>query len=202
MTERISSLRNRHVGRVCCIVGMGPSLLDLTNQSFGENDVILAMNHAVIHIEKLGLAVPVYSMQKDGFCVRPRQVPLIVHELEGIHECGVEGANSPDYEPRYVFNNPEDFGLVWYRPSVVSAVKIAELFGCANVKLLACDAISQGDCRRVEFDPEGNPRIESGYPEYMAHSEWVRELESSIPIAIDWGRTILETNLEKVEPPN
>jgi hypothetical protein len=185
MTERISRLRNRHAGTVCCIVGMGPTLLDLTNESFGANDVILAMNHAVIHIERLGLTKPVYSMQKDGFCVRPKQVPLIVHELEGIHERGVDGANSPDYEPRYMFNNPEDFGLLWYRPSVVSAVKIAELFGCAKIKLLACDAISRGDCRRVEFDPDGNSKIGIGYLEYMAHAELIRELENSVPIEID-----------------
>ena len=187
-TRRLIELRNSYQGRTCCVVGMGPTLLELTQDSFGPEDVVLALNHAVIQIEALGLMNPVYSMQKDGFCVRPKKVPLIVHELEGIHTVGAPGANSPDYEPRYMFNNPGDFDLEWYRPSVVTAVKIAELFGCPRVKLLACDALSTGDCRRVEFDEVGNPRIDSGFPCYTAPTEKLQQLERSIPIAIDWNK--------------
>ncbi len=187
-TRRLTELRDAHAGMTCCVIGMGPTLLELTKDSFSRRDVLLALNHAVIHIEKLGLSNPVYSMQKDGFCVRPKKVPLIVHELEGIHTVGAEGANSPDYEPRFVFNNPEDFGLEWYRPSVVTAIKIAELLGCPKVRLLACDALSTGDCRRVEFDPEGNPRIDAGFACYTAPTEKLQELERSIPITIDWSR--------------
>jgi hypothetical protein len=188
MTERINILRNRHAGARCCIVGMGPTLLDLTAESFTASDVVVAMNHAIIHIEQLPLTIPVYSMQKDGFCVRPLKHPLIVHELEGVHEIGAENANSPDYAPRYLFNNPDDFGLEWYRPSVVTAVKIAELFGCRRLKLLACDALSTGDVRRVEFEPDGTTRIDEGSRGYTAPTHKLQELEESIPIEIDWSR--------------
>lgn len=186
--SRVSVLSNRHQGKRCCIVGMGPSLLGLCKESFQVTDIVIAMNHAIIHIEKLEMTIPVYSMQKDGFCVRPKRDPLLVHELEGIHEIGAEQANSPDYQPRYIFNNPDDFGLEWYRPSVVTAVKMAELFGCKKVILMACDALSTGDCRRVDFDDNGEPRIEQNHPVYTAPTEKLRELEQSIPMEIDWNR--------------
>ncbi len=191
MTAQIEVLRNKHSGSRCCIVGMGPSLLGLRKESFEVGDVVIALNHAIVHIEKLHLAIPVYSMQKDCFCVRPKRDPLIVHELEGIHECGIAGANSPDYRPRYVFNNPTDFGLEWYRPSVVTAVKVAELLGCKRIKLLACDALSTGDCRRVEFNENGDSKIEISHPVYTAPTDKLRELEQSIPIEIDWNKPVM-----------
>ena len=167
---------------------MGPSLLEIRKDSFEATDIVLAMNHAIIHIEKLHLNIPVYSMQKDGFCVRPQRDPLIVHELEGVHEIGAKGANSPDYEPRYMFHNPDDFGLEWTRPSVVTAVKIAELLGCKKAKLMACDALSTGDCRRVDFDEHGKSTLLVPFPGYTAPTEKLRELEQSIPMEIDWNK--------------
>jgi hypothetical protein len=187
----LTELRGAHAGKTCCIVGMGPSLLNLTERDFSEDDVILALNHAIIHIEKLELSIPIYSMQKDGFCVRPKRHPLIVHELEGVHEIGAPQANSPDYSPRYVFNNPADFGLEWYRPSVVTGVKVAELFGCPKVRLLACDALSNGDCRRVDYDAEGHVTMLPPFPAYTAPTDKLRELERTIPIVIDWNRPTL-----------
>ena len=186
MTAPIHTLRNKHPAARCCIVGMGPTLLTLTAASFGPNDVVLALNHAIIHVEQIPLTIPVYSMQKDCFCVRPNRHPLIVHELEGEHELGAENANSPDYEPRYMFNNPEDFGLEWNRPSVVTAVKVTELLGCTSVKLLACDALSTGDCRRVQFTPDGTT-LDDDWRGYLAPRAKLQELEESIPIPIDWN---------------
>lgn len=188
MTERLETLRNRHPQSRCCIVGMGPSLLELIPASFEANDIIIALNHAIIHIETLPLTIPIYSMQKDCFCVRPLRHPLIVHELEGIHEIGAENANSPDYEPRYTFHNPDDFGLEWNRPSVVTAVKVAELLGCSSIKLLACDALSTGDCRRVEYDHEGQTTLLEDWRGYLAPRAKLQELEESIPMPIDWNQ--------------
>lgn len=179
---RITELKDAHKGMTCYVVGMGPSLLGISPYTFASGGVVLAMNHAIIQVEKLNLPNPTYSMQKDCFCVRPKSVPLLVHELEAHEE------NSPDYEPRYLFNNEKDFDLEWTRPSVVTAIKIADLFGCKRVKLIACDALSNGDCRRVSFNEDGSYRIDEEYSYYTAPRDKVMELEASIPMEIDWNK--------------
>ena len=181
-TQPISVLRGAHPGATCCVVGMGPTLLTLTAESFPADAVVVAMNHAIIHVEKLGLTCPVYSIQKDGFCVRPQRDPLIVHELEA------HADNSPDYRPRYIFQNPRDFGLEWYRPSVVTSTALAHYLGCRRVKLYACDALHTGDCRRIEFNPDGSHYIGPAFPGYTAPTEKLQELERTLPMPIDWGR--------------
>jgi hypothetical protein len=151
-------VRNEHA----YIVGKGVSLRNLSETHFPKpTGNIIAINEAIVALERLiGLPNNIFSMQKDGaspyhrnecqcallghsICphamVRPAwpNTILLTHELES-SDCML------DHFPRYTFNN-ESYGLRWYSPSVISALKIAKQLGAKNVTMIAFDSFTSGE---------------------------------------------------------
>lgn len=151
-TLPITALRQAHAGETCWIIGKGPSLLRLKREQIGPGPVI-TLNQAIEYVEPLDLRNPLYSMQKDHDetdWIVPKTASLIVHAPES-------GEALKDYWPRYEFDNPRDFQIPWYTISVVSAIHIAHLMGCAEICLVCCDASAIGDYRTVIGLPPLDP---------------------------------------------
>lgn len=160
----IESLRDKHKGETVWIIGKGPSLEYLRKEDVGTG-LVIALNESIIKIESLGLDNVVYSMQKDGgdkrdytpdnlspvceyrgMCedrcgdmVRPKKrAALLLHEHESKY-C------YEDYEPRYIFDF-RSLGLPHNDFSMICAVKIAQLMGCASIRFVCCDYYTNGNC--------------------------------------------------------
>jgi len=153
-SQSIRELFGRFPGRICAIVGSGPSLRHVRAAMLGAGPVIV-LNRAIRAVEALGLATPVavFSMQKDGCGVRtphadcpgavtrrPHRAALLVSRQESC-EC------LPDYRPRYLFDAVADLGAdAWWEFSANCAIRLARLMGCAALRLLSFDAATAGDC--------------------------------------------------------
>lgn len=137
-----------------------------------EGGPVIAINYAVQVLETLNLTNPVYSMQKDqNFC--KTKYPTLAH----YHESGKNGWGS------YVFDNPSQFSLSWNMPSLLSAVKIAELMGCIKCVFLCCDAVSKGDLDSYENGEIVTKPCRLGYPTIGA---LVKQLAERIRMPIEW----------------
>lgn len=140
-TEDIQKLKNRFNGLNCYIVGKGPSLTWLTYQDFissGPGPVI-ALNHAAIKVNTLGLPMDVFAMEKDcGHGFDLGNMILVVHSLEKSKNY------KPKHTPRYSFNNRIDFGLKPTDFSALSAIQLGLLMGCKHFILISFDAATMG----------------------------------------------------------
>jgi hypothetical protein len=137
MTQPISALKDKHVGETVWIVGSGPSIRQLSSAHIGQGPVI-TLGAAVGMVEALQLNNPLYSMQKDRYDTTPLFASLLVHVRESI-------ACLADYRPRYIFDNPQDFGIPWDTFSSLTAVHVALLMGCRQFMFVCHDACVTGD---------------------------------------------------------
>lgn len=199
MTQPITALRDAYAGQKCYIVGKGPSLLNLTTEHFGPGPII-TLNQALRKVESLRLPNPLLSMQKDGsypiVCGSPCEDCTVMGPRDMIvPEPGaallVSKANSEwcfiDYQPRYVFDSEQDFGLDWYMPSALVALKLAELFGCTALTFVSMDACTTGDTRLVNdgvAELRADPRLADSYLDTAVR---LRRMLKASPIrSVEW----------------
>jgi len=176
----MKQLKNAHINQTAWIIGKGPSLEKLRKKDISEG-IIITLNSAILKIEQLELNNITYSMQKDGAspyfvnscpyntCNKcpydlptPKNSILLVHELES-KQC------KPDYRPRYVFNN-NDLGLAWNDFSALSAIRIAQYFGCNKFNFVSFDAVTNGDIKN-SYDKVAK----NGLPEYLQQAKVMKE---------------------------
>ncbi len=195
----IERLRYKHHGETAWIVGKGPSLVNLKKEDFGPGPVI-AISESIIPVEKLGLENKIYSLQKDydppehAPIAPPVSATLLVHERE------VAGRHK-DYKPRYVFDNVLDFNAAWNTPSSITAVMIAELLGCSQIRFISFDSCTQDSVATCHFNADGSHMvIESpsqeteSWREYKAIARGLKEYIERKYIAAEWV-----TPLERTE---
>jgi hypothetical protein len=146
-TAKAFPLRGVHAGQTATVVGRGPSLLKLTASDFklSSSGPVLALNHAILTIRKLHLPNPLYSMQKDGCLVAPMPPETLILSQAQSGRCFA------DYAPRYVVD-VRKLGLPVTAMSTSFAVAMAHVMGCSKVRMLACDAYTNGDFRTVVGD--------------------------------------------------
>jgi hypothetical protein len=139
-------LDNKHIGEVCYIVGKGPSVEHLTADYFPTNGPIIALNETYEKVESLNLPNIVYSLQKDiGFGV-PKRAVLLVHVWED------SSLFAKDYSPRYELDC-EKLGLIRFTSfSATMAIRVAQIFGCRDLKFLCFDSCVLKDYRTRNFD--------------------------------------------------
>lgn len=139
----ISHLKDRHVGERVYIVGMGPSLLNLTPEHFGPGPII-ACYESIHLIERWNLPNDVYSLQKDNITWMPKRAPLLLHSWESYRQHDRYG----DYEPVYVFDTQADFDNEFTNTSFTS-VSIALLMGARQLTIFCFDMTTHGDSTRA-----------------------------------------------------
>lgn len=140
----LDELRNTHAGETAWIVGKGPSLRFLRREHFGPGPVI-ALNDAIITVQKLGLPNPIYSLQKDGnprHMVEPlAEIPLILQDTPGYSRDWF-----PEHPRRILVDPIRDMGF--HRPTIVAvrmAIYIARfMMGCDKIQMVSCDYLVTG----------------------------------------------------------
>jgi len=163
MTADIRAFSKRFKGGCGAIVSLGPSVVRLSEEHFSGVDVVITINEAVRMVRPLGLAVPVFSMQKDasatkhdaefkptcvscsGACpdkVRPVPPEILLVHIHESHHC------FEDYPNRVEFDN-NSFGLHWSFPSIISAINIMYLFGVESLKMISFDGVISNECGQV-----------------------------------------------------
>jgi glycosyltransferase involved in cell wall biosynthesis len=156
---RIETLKDVYKDKPIYIVGSGPSIMEVTKETFEEGCPIIVLNMAIRYIEALNLSNPIYTMQKDGGDK---------HRCPNCEEqCGnmrlpksatllIEKHTSPNcfnnYKPRIsfdaetLFEGKNPYGYKEF--SANCALKIAQLFGCNEIRLIGMDSL-KGDISSV-----------------------------------------------------
>ena len=169
----INTFKSCYQDETMWVVGAGPSIENLRATHFKGGPVV-AINYAIEYVEALELKNDIFSMQKDRCFVQPKSAILLVHERESRMCFG-------NYRPQYVFDNPDDFDLEWYRPSDVTCVAIAKLFGCNQVIYLCCDASANSTVGSVR---DGEFVIPDNAGDLLAHRAMIEELAYKLKIAV------------------
>ena len=132
--NRVDEFRPAFNGKVCSIVGKGPSLDYLRKEHFNPDDPIIALNEAIRVVESLELTNDVFGLQQDAklraTCL-PKRAPIFV-ETKAANYYGI-------HERAYIFQNSE-LGLSRSALSVSAAVMLAKLLGARGFKLYCFDA--------------------------------------------------------------
>jgi hypothetical protein len=137
--------------------------LHLVAGDFGPGPVI-TLNLAARRVRELGLPNRLYLMQKDGCVLHLSRVPVPLGCVCPAPERMVEprlpehvilsAAESPlcflDYPNRHVVDVQREFRLPWNTMSLPVAVRIAHVMGCTRLRMLAMDAYTIRDGRRVD----------------------------------------------------
>ena len=166
----IDTLEGNYPGETAWIIGSGPSLAWLKPADIGYGPVI-AINYAIQTVEPFDLENPVYSMQKDQrYC--DTDYPILSHT----HESGKEGWGA------YVFDNVS-MGLAWNKPSLLSALSIAKLWGCARAVGLCFDSITRGDLASYEG---GRVIVKACRGQYPIIGAWAKEWARMISMPVEW----------------
>lgn len=175
----LDELRGLYPGQTGWIVGKGPSLRYLRAEHFGEGPVI-ALNDAIVAVEKLGIPNPIYSLQKDGnpmHMVEPNDgVTLILQDTEGYSRDWY-----PEHPQRILVDPMQDMGFE--RPTIVAtrmAIYIARAMGCDKIKIVCCDYLVTGALET--FDPRtGQARVTGAAQFYQSSGELVLQDLEGMP---------------------
>lgn len=145
------------------IVGRGPSLLTLTVKDFPPGPVI-TLNLAAHAVRELDLPNELYLMQKDGCiphasrvpvplgCICPNPARMVEPRMPEtvILSAAESPACFPDYPMRMVVDVTRRYRIPWNTMSLPVAVRIAHTMGGTRIRMLAMDAYTKGDGRRVD----------------------------------------------------
>jgi hypothetical protein len=160
----LDTLHNLYPGQTAWIVGKGPSLQHLRAEHFGEGPII-TINESILIVQELGLANPIFSMQKDGDAglgraVYPRRdIPVILQRP------GYSERSLPEHPVRIYVNPSQDLNLLHSEMSVRLCIRIAKLMGCTKIVFVCCDSLVNGDMRRL--DVEGRTIVPANSGAYM-----------------------------------
>ena len=175
--NRIEDLRSMFVGKLCYIVGKGPSLDHLTSGHFSRPDApILALNEAIYAVEELNLPNPLFGLQQDASLrarCKPARSPIFV---------STKAANYyVDCEQAYIFQN-SSLGLSPNALSVSAAVTISRLLGSAKFEMLCFDACVNKKLTYAER--VGYKSTWGGKPErFLSHRTKIIKHAQSTPVA-------------------
>lgn len=159
----LQSLRDRHIGEECWIVGLGPSIQHLSADHFGSGPII-TINEAILKVEALALTNETYSMQKDGwpnFMVRPADhVTLLL-------QTGLSDQFFPDHPKRIFFNPMSDWKFKFTEMSIRMCIALAKTMGCTAISFVCCDSLTTNEFRR--YSPKDNSMLDgqAGYYSYV-----------------------------------
>lgn len=140
-------MKDWHKGETVWIVGKGPSLLYLRRNDIGDGPII-AINEAIHVVEGFELHNKLYSFQKDGdpghMCVVRSTTTIILQE-----EYGSEWFK--EHPHRILVDPVRDMGFQYQEEtSIRMAIWMAKEMGAAQIALVCCDNLVNGDVRRVD----------------------------------------------------
>lgn len=143
----LKNLQHKHPGETCWIVGKGPSLRYLRAEHFGAGPVI-AISHAIMPVQALGLPNPIYLWEKDGrdgFEAIREDVTIILQVGEGYSE-----HLWPSHPLRVLVDPVTEMDFLEPEMSVRMALRISQEMGCEQVVFVCCDSLCSEEYRRLE----------------------------------------------------
>lgn len=166
----LKDLQNLHKGKPAYIVGKGASLEFLTRTHFAAGPPVICINEAIVIVQDLGIASPLYSLQKDGDInnmFKPhKDVTLLLQNVEGYSRDFY-----PEHVKRVLIDPVIDQNFLYNAVmSVRMCINLARYMGCKFISLVCCDALVNGDMRT--FD------VFTGKAGATSAAEWY---EKSIP---------------------
>lgn len=169
-----AALRGIHQGEAAWIVGKGPSLGNLRAEHFGEGPVI-ALNQAIVMVERLSIPNPIYSLQKDGcgyvgkhshclqredvdWMIRPKHATLILQDTEGYSRDCLQ-----NYEPRVLIDPVRDLGFKHLDTMAVRmGIAIAKRMGCIFIVMMCCGSLVNGNIETFDVWKGAAERTSAG----------------------------------------
>ena len=127
---------DKYRDKICYILGKGPSLDNIKEESFLPDCPIIALNEAIHKLESLSIKNDMYCIQQDAAlketCWSKRGTMLLPY---------ISGAWYHNH-PRVVTYNMEDFKLPnnFHPQSIVMAVHTAKLWGASKIVFYGCDS--------------------------------------------------------------
>jgi len=143
----LNALRHKHPGETCWIVGKGPSLRYLRAEHFGQGPVI-ALSHAIMPVQELGLPNPLYLWEKDGrdgFEPIHMDVTIILQAGEDYSE-----HRWPEHPRRVIADPEQEMNFLAPEMSIRMAVVMAHVMGCTEIVFVCCDSLISEDYRRLD----------------------------------------------------
>jgi hypothetical protein len=162
----IGTVYQKYIKQDGWVIGKGPSLRYLQAKYIGAGPVI-TLNAAILVVQELGLANPIYSMQKDGcgeakdprrckgVCelkppmVQPRDdIPVILQHPAYSGDC------MPEHPARIFVNPVWDLNFDRFDTmSIRMAAAILRMMGCVKINFLCCDSL-HGDYRAYDVETQ------------------------------------------------
>lgn len=162
MKPLFDDLRDRYKDQTAYIVGKGVSLQYLNASYFKEVGPIIAINEAVLLVQKLDIEHSIYSLQKDG-CPDRRQpnhecMPPMVYPSNKVTVFLMKPGYSQyclsKFENKVYIDIVSCFNFVPTEMSARVSVAILKFLGCSKIKLLCCDSLTSREYRT--FNPYTN----------------------------------------------
>jgi len=142
VTQRaVEFLKDRYTGQTCSIVGKGPSLMYIKAEHIKPGPVI-ALNEAIVYIQKMDLPNDIYSMQKDLGTIEP------LESIWLILQSPYSDKHFPNHPKRLIIETSE-IGMLVTEMSIRMVIKLAKIMGCSKINLISCDSLTNGDLRTI-----------------------------------------------------
>ncbi len=139
--KMLNSLKNKHIGETCYILGKGESIRNLSEDDLGIG-FILALYETIDVVEKLDIKNKIYSLQKDTLTNPNTNNTIFAHKHESAKII-------TEVDDRHVVFDNEQLGLQWNSPSITSAINIAKYLGCSNICMVSFDASTNGNVKNM-----------------------------------------------------
>jgi len=168
---------DQFAGKVCYIIGKGPSLDNLSLDDFPESDApIIAINEAIHKVESLGLPNPTFMMQQDTY-VGEDALPI---DATVLLECKAVGLYH-DYEKLQMFCWHE-LGVNHRNCTAALAAAFAQKFNAERLVMLCLDACAKGTLGYAGCIGK-NPESYGPGDRFLKHRKMI---ESSTTLPIEW----------------
>jgi SAM-dependent methyltransferase len=177
-------LENKFEGKICYIVGKGPSLDHLTADDFPDSDApIIAINDSIIKVHEVATNPErVLNTQFDCgiHCCPPNEnIKLILAK----HSQYLY----PSYAQRYVIDH-HNFGLGDRSLSVLVAMGMAEFLGCTGIEMFCFDAYTEqkvgyADCVKDHPVNAGNHKDPR---RFLSHREPIDRMIEKVNVPVDF----------------
>lgn len=153
-------------GKNVCIVGKGPSLDNLSEEFFNEDDVIICLNESIHKVESLKLTNTIFMLQQDmglrDTC-KPKKASILV-SIHAQHWYS-------EYKNKYVYN-PREMNLVGSQLAAICAITISKDLGAKSFKMMCFDACVNKETTYA--DCIGHPSTTGGDPaRFLKHRKFL-----------------------------
>lgn len=199
-SQDLMSLKPIFDNKECYIIGKGPSLDNLTEQAFAEEDApVICLNESIHKVESLAIKNPIFVLQQDmglrNTCKPSRGALLISTHAQHWYD---------DFKNKYIYN-PREMGLHGNQLAVICAIEIAKILNTKSFNMLCFDACvnkntAYAECIGHESTRGGDPSRFLKHPKHMEKHLKGYKINWVIPKALPCVTSDDNTESRQVHP--